>query len=162
MKTQFCALLAIVSTGILAGIFFTWTNAVTPGIGKLDALSYLSALKSMNKSILNPMFLFVFFLPLITIPLTAFFTYDSAGAFEWSIICLSALLYATGCVGVTISGNVPLNELLENSDLVNNSAQQLAQLRASIEGKWNLFNLIRTIASAGSFSLLVIALCLKK
>ena len=35
--------ISIISTGMMAGIFFTWTNAVKPGIGKLDNLSYLKA-----------------------------------------------------------------------------------------------------------------------
>ena len=51
---------AIVLTGITAGIFFTWSNAVMPGIGKLDDLEFLQALKSMNRVILNNAFMAVF------------------------------------------------------------------------------------------------------
>ena len=35
---------AMLLTGIMAGIFFTWSNAVMPGIGKLDDLEFLQAL----------------------------------------------------------------------------------------------------------------------
>jgi uncharacterized membrane protein len=49
MKTETIILvLAIFSTGLMAGIFFTWSNAVAPGIGKLSDMGYLSALQSMN------------------------------------------------------------------------------------------------------------------
>ena len=44
---------AILSTGLMAGIFFTWSNAVKPGIGKLSDIEYLKALQSMNRVILN-------------------------------------------------------------------------------------------------------------
>ena len=44
---------AILSTGLMAGIFFTWSNAVKPGIGKLSDKEYLKALQSMNRVILN-------------------------------------------------------------------------------------------------------------
>ena len=40
--------MATLSTGLMAGIFFTWTNAVTPGIGKLKDIEYLGALQAMN------------------------------------------------------------------------------------------------------------------
>ena len=42
---------AILLTGIMAGIFFTWSNAVMPGIGKLEDLEFLRAFKSMNRVI---------------------------------------------------------------------------------------------------------------
>ena len=46
MKIQILILAsAILSTGLMAGIFFTWSNAVKPGIGKLSDLEYLKALQ---------------------------------------------------------------------------------------------------------------------
>jgi uncharacterized membrane protein len=36
-------LFATLLTGLLAGVFFTWTNAVTTGIGRLNDVSYLKA-----------------------------------------------------------------------------------------------------------------------
>ncbi|WP_103867387.1 hypothetical protein [Aquimarina sp. I32.4] len=53
-------MIAIVSTGGMAGIFFTWSNAVKPGIGKLTDLEYLKALQSMNRVILNTTFRIIF------------------------------------------------------------------------------------------------------
>ena len=54
MKTETIILAsAILLTGLMAGIFFTWSNAVKPGIGKLSDLEYLRSLQSMNRVILN-------------------------------------------------------------------------------------------------------------
>ena len=58
-----------------------------------------------------------------------------------------------------MAGNVPLNERLAGSALELLSAQELKQLRTAIEMKWNVFNLIRSCASAASFVLLVVSLC---
>ena len=58
MKTETIILaMAILLTGLMAGIFFTWSNAVKPGIGKLSDLEYLRALQSMNRVILNKLLL---------------------------------------------------------------------------------------------------------
>ena len=47
----------ILLTGLTAGLCFTWTNAVTPGIGRLDDLGYLQSFQEMNRAIINPLFL---------------------------------------------------------------------------------------------------------
>ncbi len=41
-------IMATLSTGLMSVIFFTLTNAVTPGIGKLKDIEYLGALQAMN------------------------------------------------------------------------------------------------------------------
>ena len=61
-------ILLIVLTGLSAGLCFTWTNAVTPGIGRLDDLGFLQSFQQMNRTILNPIFFIAFtneFIPLI-------------------------------------------------------------------------------------------------
>ena len=36
------AIALILLTGLSAGLCFTWSNAITPGIGRLDDVGYLS------------------------------------------------------------------------------------------------------------------------
>ena len=69
-------IVAIISTGIMSGIFFTWTNAVKPGIGTLNNISYLTVFKAMNKAILNPLFYITFILPVLTIPISAYMVFQ--------------------------------------------------------------------------------------
>ena len=74
MKTQTIILAsAILFTGLMAGIFFTWSNAVKPGIGKLSDLEYLKAFQSMNRVILNNAFRLVFTGALIAVALVPVF-----------------------------------------------------------------------------------------
>ena len=74
MKTETIILAtAIVFTGLMAGVFFTWSNAVKPGIGKLSDLEYLKTLQSMNRVILNNAFRIIFIGAIIAVALVPIF-----------------------------------------------------------------------------------------
>ena len=78
MKTETIILaLAILFTGLMAGVFFTWSNAVKPGIGKLSDLEYLKALQSMNRVILNNTFKIIFGGAILTTALLPAFYFNS-------------------------------------------------------------------------------------
>jgi len=149
--------LATLSTGLMAGIFFTWTNAVTPGIGKLNDIEYLNALQSMNRVILNPAFYLVFFGAVLLLPLAAALNYRSVPNTIFWLLVLAAVIYLIGSFFVTVFGNIPLNNLLDKTNLNVISPEDATNLRKSIETKWNNFNLIRTITSAISFMILIIS-----
>ncbi len=142
----------------MAGIFFTWTNAVKPGIGTLDDMTYMKAFQAMNRLILNPLFYIVFILPVLTISISTYMSFGSTKLYVFELFLLSTLLYVLGVFLITILGNIPLNDLLENTDLEKISLTELSDLRGKIENKWNNFNLIRTVSSFISFLLLVICL----
>jgi len=161
MKTILMAI-AIISTGLMAGIFLTWTNAVTPGIGKLNDMIYLKALQSMNRAILNPLFYVVFMLPIISMLISTAINYGSNKVCNFKLLLMATVIYTGGVFIVTIFGNIPLNELLNQTDLGSKSVVELSTLREKIEIKWNQFNLIRTITSFTSFALLVLNLLLRK
>ena len=151
-------IVAIISTGIMSGMFFTWTNAVKPGLGTLNNISYLTAFKAMNKAILNPLFYITFILPVLTIPISACMNYSSPNFYVFKLLLACTLIYLFGVFMVTINGNIPINELLENTDLQKITETELSSLRDNIENKWNNLNLIRTISSFISFLLMIICL----
>ena len=142
----------------MSGIFFTWTNAVKPGIGKLDNITYLNAFKSMNKVILNPLFFIVFILPILTIPISTFLSFDSTKNYVFELLLISSIIYFTGVFLVTVLGNIPLNELLDRTDLNKLSQKELDTFRKKIENRWNKFNLVRALTSFISFLLSTICL----
>lgn len=161
MKTAIIILaLAILFTGLMAGIFFTWSNAVKPGIGKLSDLEYLRSLKSMNRVILNNTFKIIFSGAIITTALLPIFYFNLYPNNIFWVFISTFIIYWVGAFGVTIFGNIPLNELLDKTSLANVSLEELKTLRTSIELKWNNFNLIRSISSAVSFTLLIISVLL--
>ena len=161
MKTQTIILVfAIFLTGIMAGIFFTWSNAVKPGIGKLSDLEYLNALQSMNRVILNGAFLIVFIGAIIAVALVPLFHFHLYPKnIFWLFICI-LLIYWIGVFGITVFGNIPLNEILDKTNLETITLEEIKALRSTIENKWNNFNLIRSISSGITFLLLIFSILL--
>ena len=147
-------LISILFSGITAGLCFTWTNAITPGIGKLDDLGYLQSFQSMNRAIINPAFLIVFFGPVLLLFLNAFMFKGDAPNRFWPFLT-AALLFFAGVGLVTIFKNVPLNEMLDKTTLESVSKAELASLRKTFENSWNRWHMVRTVTSNAASILLI-------
>ena len=111
----------------------------------------------MNRVILNPAFYLVFFGAVLLIPLSAALNFRSDSNTIFWLLITSAVIYWIGSFFVTVFGNIPLNNLLDKTNLNVISPEDAKNLRSSIETKWNNFNLIRTITSAISFMILIIS-----
>lgn len=153
-------LIGIVLTGLTAGLCFTWGNAVTPGIGRLDDYGFLSAFQAMNRAIINKIFMMVFFGPVIALFMSAYFYKANTNTF-WFILA-AAIIYFIGLALVTVFGNVPLNEILDKSNLEAMSAHELKELRHKFEKPWNQWHTVRTISTTIAFILLLFGLTLTK
>ena len=149
--------LAILLTGLMAGIFFTWSNAVKPGIGKLSDIEYLRALQSMNRVILNNAFKIIFLGAIIAVALVPVFYFNLYPKNIFWLFVFTLVIYWIGVFGVTVSGNIPLNEILDKTNLESITSEEIKTLRMSIEVKWNNFNLIRCISSAITFLILIVS-----
>ncbi len=153
-------ILSILFTGLTAGLCFTWSNAVTPGIGRLDDLSYLKAFQSMNRAIINSKFMVVFMGPTILLFLNAYLFRDNNTVF-W-LFLVAAILFFIGIGLVTVFCNVPLNEILDTSNLEALSKVELQELRNRFEQPWNRWHTIRTMSSLLSFVFLIIGILYSK
>jgi len=154
-------ILGILFTGLTAGLCFTWSNAITPGIGRLDDLGFLQSFQAMNRAIINRSFLITFFGPVILLFINAYLHRNAHPTTFWSFM-LAAILFLIGIGLITVFKNVPLNELLDKTVLENLSAIELKELRTKFEQPWNRWHIQRTIASFTSFSLLLIGLIYSK
>ena len=158
MKSETIILaLAILLTGLMAGIFFTWSNAVKPGIGKLSDIEYLTALQSMNRVILNNAFKIIFLGAIIAVALVPVFYFNLYPKNIFWLFVFTLVIYWIGVFGVTVLGNIPLNEILDKTNLESITSEEIKTLRKSIEVKWNNFNLIRCISSGITFILLIVS-----
>ncbi|MFP4846473.1 DUF1772 domain-containing protein [Winogradskyella sp. PE311] len=153
-------MLGILFTGLTAGLCFTWSNAVTPGIGRLDNLSFLKAFQAMNRAIINGKFMIVFFGPVLLLFLNTYLFKGNNTSF-W-LFLIAAILFFIGIGLVTIFGNVPLNEVLDKSNLEALSKIELQELRDRFEKPWNLLHTIRTLSSFSAFMLLIIGMLYSK
>jgi uncharacterized membrane protein len=115
-------LAALTTTGLSAGLFFAWSFSVTPGLAKINDAAYIIAMQSMNRAILNPTFFLVFMGPLVLLPLSTYLSYTGAGALRFWLVAAATTAYVIGVFGITIAGNVPMNEALDAFDLSSASA----------------------------------------
>ncbi|MDQ0638924.1 putative membrane protein [Pedobacter sp. W3I1] len=138
-------LLTTVSTALIGGLFYAYSCSVIPGLARLSDTSFLQAMQSINRAILNPLFFISFMGALVLLPLSVWFFRDQAMVFY--LLLAATLLYFGGVFLVTIIGNVPLNNLLDGADLDKLNATDLTALRDKFEPSWNLFHRIRTIVS---------------
>jgi len=147
--------LATLSTGIVAGIFFNWSNTVTTGIGRLNDLEYLNAFKAMNRTILNPAFFLAFFGPVLLLPVASYMQFTLSADYLFWMLVLVVILYLGGVIAVTIAGNIPLNDQLEASNIDGMTLEEAKTFRESFENRWNSLNWIRTFSSLGAFLILI-------
>ena len=147
--------LATLLTGLSAGLCFTWSNAVTTGLSRLDDISYLAGFQQMNRTILNPTFFLVFFGPVLALIGSIIFYKSASPQIVWMLVIAFAI-YFLGVALVTVFGNVPINEVLNQTDLHQITETDVKALRLKFETKWARLHLVRTYASGISFLLLIL------
>ncbi len=150
--------LAATLTALSAGLFYAYSCSVNPGLGRLPDDQYLAAMQSINRAILNPLFLLSFMGTLFLLPIAAWLNYQGMPK-RFVLLASAALLYAIGTFGVTMFGNVPLNTVLDSVDLGSASAEHLQELRLAFEAPWNRLHQVRTLANSGAL-ILVMRACL--
>jgi uncharacterized membrane protein len=153
---SFTLFAAIILTGLSAGLFYSWSVSVIPGTRKIIDITYLESMQSINRAILNPAFYLIFMGSPLVLALSTFQHFKS-GTIFW-ILLAATLLYVIGTFGVTIFGNVPLNDALDALDLASLSDIQRSEFRNSYETKWNRLHWIRTVFSVLAFIISLISL----
>ena len=149
--------LTATATALIAGLFYAWFCSVTSGLARLADTVYITFMQATNKAILNPVFFASFMGAAILLPLSTFLHYDSTISHRFIFLLAATLIYLTGAWGVTIFGNIPLNNALADFNLQSASADAIAAQRAKFERRWNKLNTIRTISSTLSILLVIIA-----
>lgn len=152
---------SLILTGLSAGLFFAWSVSVIPGTQKVDAPTYLSTMQHINRAILNPAFLLVFFGSLLAIVAATVLSWDFSDKVFWFLM-VALLCYGLGTIGITGLGNVPLNNELDALQLERLSDEKLNAFRRYYESRWNRFHALRMGFAAFSFLMLLLALNIHK
>lgn len=146
-------LLAILSTGLVAGLLFGWSVSVIPGTRRIPDDAYVTTMQSVNLAIINPSFLVPFLGTPALLAVAALVEVSGGGTARGYWLGAAAAAYGVGVLGVTIGGNVPLNNRLAELDRVEASAVELAEGRSAYEGEWNRWHRVRMTASLVAFAL---------
>ena len=150
-------IIATIMMGLTAGIFVCWSISVMPGLAPLPDKEFISAFQSLNREIQNPLFFSLFLGTLVLLPASAWQQYQQPAQLRFWLLLAAAIVYAAGVFGLTIFGNVPLNEALDKFNLITASPVEIAERRISFEGPWNTMNNIRSLSCIVSFALTVVA-----
>ncbi|MGC4943345.1 DUF1772 domain-containing protein [Kribbella sp. DT2] len=143
-------LAATITTGLVAGVFGIYANAIMPGLAKTDDKTFVGAFQSMDRAILNPIFLGLGFVGALVFTLLAGVLHLKEDAFPW--IAVAFVLYLVTFV-VTIAVNVPMNDALKAAG--DPGTIDVAAARAAFdEARWRSFNLLRVALSTVAFGLL--------
>ena len=108
------AVSAIISVGMMSGLYWAFTIAVMPGLAESDDRTFVAVMQAINRRIQNVWFLPVFLgsvvLPVAT-AVTLFVSNDSE-ATPWGV---AGGLLAILPLVITVRGNIPLNTALESA-----------------------------------------------
>lgn len=143
------------TTALIGGLFYAYSCSVNPGLGRLPDAQYIAAMQSINEAIINPLFMLSFMGTLLLLPLSTYLLYSPSATARFYLL-LATLSYAVGVFGVTMLGNVPLNDALAKINL-QASAEELSRQRILFEGPWNHLHRIRTLAAAFTILCVVMA-----
>lgn len=156
MKMNVILVVSTFFTGIVAGLFFAWAVSVMNGLGKLPHKEFILAMQSLNREIQNPVFFLFLFGTLLLLPVCAYMSYYSQPGIGFWLVTAATVLYLMVII-ITMAGNVPLNNMLDQFTLSTATPAEVEALRQKFEGSWNRLNIMRTLCNMLSFLLLVIA-----
>jgi uncharacterized membrane protein len=159
--TNIILLITAFTTALIAGLFYSYSCSVNPGLGKLPDAGYMAAMQSINREILNPVFFMSFMGTLILLPVSTWMQYSNPVPARFYLMLAATIVYAVGTFGVTIMGNVPLNNALDGFNLQSASPDMIHQQRELFEKPWNRLHSIRTIANAIALILVLLACIIK-
>lgn len=143
---------AAIGCGLVAGIFFAFSSFVMGALGRIPLEQGITAMQSINIVVINRSFFLAFFgtaALCLALLLGAWFRWDTVGG---KLLLLGSLLYLGGVVGVTMLGNVPLNNALA---AVQPASPEGAALWAHYLHRWTFWNTVRTVALTVSMALFI-------
>jgi uncharacterized membrane protein len=148
-------LAAALGAGLVAGIFFAFSAFIMAALKRLPPEGGISAMQSINVTVLNPVFFFAFFGTAVAALILAI-----AALVGWSpprsaYLLAGALLYLAGTIVVTMVFNVPLNDKLASTGAKSADGASVWQTYLST---WTAWNHVRTIAALGACASFILAL----
>lgn len=147
---------ATITMGLVAGLFYTFAQAIMPGLGRSDNRTFVAGFQAIDHAINNPWQAACFG------GAPAFTTLAAAlhlGAEERPLLSLTlaALVFYGATLAITFWVHVPLNNQIRATGNPDHVAD-LAAVRAGFEPRWIRWNLARAVLTTTAFGCLSWAL----
>lgn len=140
---EIATLAAALGSGLVAGIFYAFSTFVMAAFATLSAANGIRAMTAINRVIINPWFLLLFFgvaIAALALAIRAAAAPSPGGA----AVLAGALCYLAGTILVTLAFNVPRNNALDRAEPESEAG---AAYWARYLREWTFWNHVRTAAS---------------
>ena len=131
--------------GLVSGLLFAFSNFVMRALADLPPDKGMFAMRRINETIINPVFLMLFLgtpILCLVIVVNSVLKIEEPGSL---FLLIGAFAYLLGPFGITMLFNVPLNNLLARADLSN--AEDIWPM---YQKKWQWWNHVRTYTGVAS------------
>ncbi|MGW8814864.1 anthrone oxygenase family protein [Gordonia terrae] len=142
--------LAIVTTGLSAGVLAGFGYAVIPGLTRAGADVAVAGMQRMNSAILNPIFAVIFGGGVVFGALTVW-TGWGWGLRWWALT--ATILTALGVV-ITMAVNVPANDRLDAAGAVR--GDEAVRIWTRFTAVWVPWNIVRSVLTTAAVVVLVV------
>lgn len=140
-------IVAVVLTGLSAGLFAAFSYAVMPGLRRTDDATFVGSMRAVNVAILNPAFAVVFGGAAVVMIAALVMSWETSAS-GWLVAAL--LLYVAGAFVVTGAVNIPLNDALA-------AAEDATAARADFERRWVVANHVRSVLTTAALACAAVA-----
>ncbi len=150
-----------VLTALHAGLLYDFSVDIVPALRSIKGTTHISMMQAINVKIENPIFFLSFFGPIVLLPLAAFLLREEP-QFAW--LLAASIIQIVGSAGVTVAGNIPLNNKLAKIDANQLSEAEADRIRKEFQGPrtpWMRFHTIRTLAAITATTIIFVV-CLSK
>lgn len=147
---------ATLGSGMMAGLFCSFSSFIMQALSEIPHSSGIAAMQAINRVIVKPSFLLVFWGTGLADALAVGFGWQQLNntALIWSIA--GGVIYVTGILFITIAFNIPLNNRLESVDPKSTEGSRVWETYLIIWVRWNHVRSIAAIASTLCLSIAVL------
>ncbi len=153
--------MATLATGLTAGVFVSWSNAIMLGLRVVDDRTFVTAARALDAAITNPLFIgagFMGALLLIGLSAALHLHAEQRPVLMWAgaaLVCWVLMIMITFVV------HEPLNEQLRTAGEHVNADFAVARAQFD-ESTWAAWNTVRAVASAVAVGCLTWALVIHR
>ena len=157
---EIALLVATFLCALTAGLVFTFTVVVMPGIRTLPDRDFLRAFMGMDRVIQRnePRFLVVWLGSAVALVAAVLLGVGILDGADRMMLLGAAVVHLLGVQVPTVVVNVPLNNQLQTLDLDELDAAALQAARDAFEGRWTYWNAVRTVFACISAVVLLIVI----
>lgn len=140
------SLTALLLNGAIFGFFYAWICSTMWGLDAADPRIAIQAMQAMNASVRNAVFAPAFFGTPFVLAAAGVLAVKAGQTLSGRLLLGAGVVYLVGGLVLTMLINVPMNEVLAATTVPADRAAA-AEIWAAYSPRWQLFNILRTVAS---------------